>query len=406
MVRDKVVLAYSGGLDTSVCIRYLQTFYRYDVITVTVDCGQNDDYEEIEKKAEGIGAIKHIYIDAKEEFALNYVIPSIKANGLYQNKYPLATALARPLIATKVMEVANMEGAAAVAHGCTGKGNDQIRFDITMRSLNPRLKIVAPIRDMNLTRDIEIKFAEEQNIPITAIASKYSVDLNIWGRAIEGGNIEDAYLEPPEDAFQLVRFGNANAGYLELEFKDGIPVAVDGKYININSLIEYVNKKVGSYGVGIVDHIEDRVIGIKSREVYEAPAAIAIIEAHKDLEKMVLTKHELRFKQLVDEQWSWIIYSGLWQDPLRTDLDRFIDATQTKVSGKVKLKMREGSLCAVGRESIYSLYKNDLATFSAGSNFDQGLAKGFVELWGLQSIIANAVAIEGKFDQNGGRNSR
>jgi argininosuccinate synthase len=406
MVRDKVVLAYSGGLDTSVCIRYLQSLYRYDVITVTVDCGQNDDYEEIEKKAEGIGAIKHIYIDAKEEFALNYVIPSIKANGLYQNKYPLATALARPLIATKVMEVANMEGAAAVAHGCTGKGNDQIRFDITMRSLNPRLKIVAPIRDMNLTRDIEIKFAEEQNIPITAIASKYSVDLNIWGRAIEGGNIEDAYLEPPEDAFQLVRFGNANAGYLELEFKDGIPVAVDGKYININSLIEYVNKKVGSYGVGIVDHIEDRVIGIKSREVYEAPAAIAIIEAHKDLEKMVLTKHELRFKQLVDEQWSWIIYSGLWQDPLRTDLDRFIDATQTKVSGKVKLKMREGSLCAVGRESIYSLYKNDLATFSAGSNFDQGLAKGFVELWGLQSIIANAVAIEGKFDQYGGRNSR
>lgn len=406
MVRDKAVLAYSGGLDTSVCIRYLQTLYRYDVITVTVDCGQNDDYEEIEKKAEGIGAIKHIYIDAKEEFALNYVIPSIKANGLYQNKYPLATALARPLIATKVMEVANMEGAAAVAHGCTGKGNDQIRFDITMRSLNPRLKIVAPIRDMNLTRDIEVKFAEEQNIPISAIASKYSVDLNIWGRAIEGGNIEDAYLEPPEDAFQLVRFDNANAGYLELEFKDGIPVAVDGIYMNINSLIEYVNKKVGSYGVGIVDHIEDRVIGIKSREVYEAPAAIAIIEAHKDLEKMVLTKHELRFKQLVDEQWSWIIYSGLWQDPLRTDLDRFIDATQTKVSGKVKLKMREGSLCAVGRESIYSLYKNDLATFSAGSNFDQGLAKGFVELWGLQSIIANAVAIEGKFDQNVGRNSR
>ncbi len=406
MVKDKAVLAYSGGLDTSVCIRYLQTLYRYDVITVTVDCGQNDDFREIEKKAETIGAIKHIYIDAKEEFALNYVIPCIKANGLYQNKYPLATALARPLIATKVMEVANIEGAAAVAHGCTGKGNDQIRFDITMRSLNPKLKIVAPIRDMNLTRDIEIKFAEEQNIPISAVASKYSVDLNIWGRAIEGGNIEDAYLEPPEDAFQLVRFGNTNAGYLELEFKDGIPIAADGIYMNINRLIEYVNKKVGSFGVGIIDHIEDRVIGIKSREVYEAPAAIAIIEAHKDLEKMVLTKHELRFKQLVDEQWSWIIYSGLWQDPLRTDLDSFIHATQTKVSGKVKLKMQRGSLCVVGRESLYSLYKHDLATFSAGSNFDQGLAKGFVELWGLQSIIANAVATEGKFDQNGEQNSR
>lgn len=406
MVKDKAVLAYSGGLDTSVCIRYLQTLYRYDVITVTVDCGQNDDFGEIEKKAETIGAIKHIYIDAKEEFALNYVIPCIKANGLYQDKYPLATALARPLIATKVMEVANIEGAAAVAHGCTGKGNDQIRFDITMRSLNPKLKIVAPIRDMNLTRDIEIKFAEEQNIPISAVASKYSVDLNIWGRAIEGGNIEDAYLEPPEDAFQLVRFGNTNAGYLELEFKDGIPIAADGIYMNINRLIEYVNKKVGSFGVGIIDHIEDRVIGIKSREVYEAPAAIAIIEAHKDLEKMVLTKHELRFKQLVDEQWSWIIYSGLWQDPLRTDLDSFIHATQTKVSGKVKLKMQRGSLCVVGRESIYSLYKHDLATFSAGSNFDQGLAKGFVELWGLQSIIANAVATEGKFVQRGEQNSR
>src|SRR6476620_7204057 len=406
MVRDKVVLAYSGGLDTSVCIRYLQTLYRYDVITVTVDCGQNDDYEEIEKKAEGIGAIKHIYIDAKEEFALNYVIPSIKANGLYQNKYPLATALARPLIATKVMEVANMEGAAAVAHGCTGKGNDQIRFDITMRSLNPRLKIVAPIRDMNLTRDIEVKFAEEQNIPISAIASKYSVDLNIWGRAIEGGNIEDAYLEPPEDAFQLVRFGNANAGYLELEFKDGIPVAVDGKYININSLIEYVNKKVGSYGVGIVDHIEDRVIGIKSREVYEAPAAVAIIEAHKDLEKMVLTKHELQFKQIVDEQWSWLVYSGLWYEPLRTDLDRFIAETQNRVSGRVKLKIQKGSLRVVGRESKYSLYKNDLATYNIGSTFDQRLAKGFSELWGLQSIIANSTIKEVNASVEKGRKNR
>src|ERR1051326_4671910 len=223
MAKEKAVLAYSGGLDTSVCIRYLQNLHNYEVVTVTVDCGQDENFEEIAKKSTDTGAIKHIYIDAKEEFARDFVIPCIKANGLYQNKYPLATALARPLIAAKAIEVANLEGATAVAHGCTGKGNDQIRFDITMRSLNPRLKIVAPIRDMNLTRDIEIKFAEEQNIPINAIASKYSVDLNIWGRAIEGGNIEDAYLEPPEDAFQLVRFGNANAGYLELEFKDGIP---------------------------------------------------------------------------------------------------------------------------------------------------------------------------------------
>ncbi|MFL6453032.1 MAG: argininosuccinate synthase [Nitrososphaeraceae archaeon] len=394
MSKDKAVLAFSGGLDTSVCIKYLQNLHNYDVVTVTVDCGQNDDFEEIEKKSKAIGAIKHVYIDAKEEFAINYIIPCIKANGLYQNKYPLATALARPLIAAKAMKVADIEGATAIAHGCTGKGNDQIRFDVTMRALNPKLKIIAPIRDMNLTRDDEIKFAVEQDIPISAIATKYSVDLNIWGRAIEGGNIEDPYSEPPEDAFQLVKFDNNNVGYLELEFKSGTPIAVDGKYMAINSLIEYVNTKVGSFGVGIIDHIEDRVIGIKSREVYEAPAATAIIEAHKDLEKMVLTMHEIQFKQIVDQQWSWIIYAGLWYDPLRTDLDKFIDATQKRVTGKVKLKLQKGSLHVVGRESPYSLYRNDLATFGAGSKFDQGLAKGFVELWGLQSIIANSVANE------------
>jgi argininosuccinate synthase len=400
MSKDKAVLAFSGGLDTSVCIKYLQNLHNYDVVTVTVDCGQNDDFEEIEKKSKAIGAIKHVYIDAKEEFAINYIIPCIKANGLYQNKYPLATALARPLIAAKAMKVADIEGATAIAHGCTGKGNDQIRFDVTMRALNPKLKIIAPIRDLNLTRDDEIKFAVEQDIPISAIATKYSVDLNIWGRAIEGGNIEDPYSEPPEDAFQLVKFDNNNVGYLELEFKSGTPIAVDGKYMAINSLIEYVNTKVGSFGVGIIDHIEDRVIGIKSREVYEAPAATAIIEAHKDLEKMVLTMHEIQFKQIVDQQWSWIIYAGLWCDPLRTDLDKFIDATQKRVTGKVKLKLQKGSLHVVGRESPYSLYRNDLATFGAGSKFDQGLAKGFVELWGLQSIIANSLANERMHIQN------
>ena len=401
MLKDKVVLAYSGGLDTSVCIKYLQTIHNHDVITVTVDCGQKDDFKEIEKKAKAIGAIKHIYIDAKEEFALTYVIPCIKANGLYQGKYPLATALARPLIATKTTEVANKEGATAIAHGCTGKGNDQIRFDVTIRSINPKLKIIAPIRDMNLTRDIEMKFAKEQNIPISVEASKYSIDLNIWGRAIEGGNIEDPYFEPPEDAFQIVKFSNGKAGYLELDFEDGIPIAADGKHMNINGLIEYVNEKVGSFGVGIIDHIEDRVIGIKSREVYEAPAGVAIIEAHKDLEKMVLTKHELRFKQFVDEQWSWLIYSGLWQDPLRGDLDRFIDATQNRVNGKVKIKMQKGSLRVVGRESKYSLYKYDLATYAAGSTFDQAIAKGFAEIWGLQSIIANAIESNSKLKERG-----
>ncbi|AIF82809.1 argininosuccinate synthase [Candidatus Nitrososphaera evergladensis SR1] len=389
---NKVVLAYSGGLDTSVCIRYLQTLHKMDVITVTVDCGQDDDFAEIERRAKAIGAIKHVYVDAKDEFARDYVIPSIKANGLYQGKYPLATALARPLIAAKTVEVATKENAVAIAHGCTGKGNDQIRFDVTMRALRPDLKIIAPIRDMNLTRDVEIKYAKEQNIPISTEAKKYSIDLNLWGRAVEGGNIEDADFEPPEEAFQYINFKNDKAGYVEIEFDQGVPVAADGKHMSLTDLIQYVNDKAGAHGVGIVDHIEDRVVGIKSREVYEAPAAVTIIEAHRDLEKMVLTKHELAFKRMVDDQWSWLAYAGLWQDPLRTDLDRFIDATQTRVSGKVRVKLQRGSLRVVGRQSRYSLYKNDLATYAAGSTFDQSLAKGFVELWGLQSIIANSVA--------------
>ena len=395
----KVVLAYSGGLDTSVCVRYLQTLHKLDVITVTVDCGQEDDFKEIEKRAKAIGAIKHVYIDAREEFARDYVVPSVKANGLYQGKYPLATALARPLIAAKAVEVANREGATAISHGCTGKGNDQIRFDVTMRALNPSLKIIAPIRDMNLTRDVEMKFAKEQSIPISTEAKKYSIDLNLWGRAIEGGSIEDANSEPPEEAFKYIDFQNDKAGYIEIEFEKGVPVAADGKRMPLTDLIQYVNDKAGAHGVGIVDHIEDRVVGIKSREVYEAPAALTIIEAHKDLEKMVLTKHELAFKGVVDEQWSWLAYSGLWQDPLRDDLDKFIDATQVRVSGKVKLKMQRGSLRVVGRESKYSLYKNDLATYAAGSTFDQSLAKGFVELWGLQSIIANSVTADTTSDK-------
>jgi argininosuccinate synthase len=398
-INGTVVLAYSGGLDTSVCIRYLQTLHKLDVITVTVDCGQQDDFKEIEKKADAIGATKHVYIDAREDFARDYIVPSIKANGLYQGKYPLATALARPLIAAKAVEVAKKEGAIAVAHGCTGKGNDQIRFDVTMRALSPDLKIIAPIRDLNLTRDLEISFAKEQNIPISSEAKKYSIDINLWGRALEGGKIEEADFEPPEDAFQFINFQNDKAGYMEIEFEEGIPVAVDDEHIPLVDLIQYANDVAGGHGIGIIDHIEDRVVGIKSREVYEAPAALAIIEAHKDLEKMVLTKHELAFKQIVDNQWSWLAYSGLWQDPLRTDLDKFIDATQNRVSGKVRLKMEKGSLRVVGRKSKYSLYKDALATYATGSTFDQSLAKGFVELWGLQSVIANSVIARVNIDR-------
>jgi argininosuccinate synthase len=375
MVKEKCILAYSGGLDTSVCIKYLELLHNLDVITVTVDCGQNEDFKEIENRSKEIGAVQHYYVDAKEEFVNDYISHCIKANGLYENQYPLGTALARPLIAKKVVEISNKENAKTIAHGSTGKGNDQVRFDIT------------------LTRDIEIQFAKEHNIPISTEVKKYSIDMNIWGRSIEGGDLENPFVEPPESCFKFIKFKNSDVGYLEIEFEKGLPIIADGKRMNLIDLINYINSKAGSCGVGIVDHIEDRIIGIKSREVYECPAAIVLIQAHQDLEKMVLTSHELRFKHIVDQQWSWMTYSGLWQDPLLNDLDKFIDATQNRVTGKVKMRMQNGSMRIVGRESQFSLYKNDLATYSSKSIFDQQLGKGFVELWGLQSITSNSIAI-------------
>ncbi len=402
MVKEKCILAYSGGLDTSVCIKYLQLLHNLDVITVTVDCGQNDDFKEIENRSKEIGAVQHYYVDAKEEFVNDYISHSIKANGLYENQYPLGTALARPLIAKKVVEISNKENAKTIAHGSTGKGNDQVRFDITIKSLNPNLRIIAPIRDMNLTRDIEIQFAKEHNIPISTEVKTYSIDMNIWGRSIEGGDLENPFVEPPESCFKFIKFKNSDVGYMEIEYEKGLPITADGKRMNLIDLINYINFKAGSYGVGIVDHIEDRIIGIKSREVYECPAAIVLIQAHQDLEKMVLTSHELRFKHIVDQQWSWMTYSGLWQDPLLNDLDKFIDATQNRVTGKVKMRMQNGSIRIVGRESKFSLYKNDLATYSSDSIFDQQLGKGFVELWGLQSITANSIAINLNKKENKG----
>ena len=395
-MKGKAVLAFSGGLDTSVVVKYLQEKHNLDVVTVTVDVGQGDDQKKIATKAKKLGVIKHYNLDARAEFVNDFIFPSIKANALYQKKYCLATALARPLIAQKVVDIAKKENAKALAHGCTGKGNDQVRFDVTMRS-GTTLPIIAPIRDLNLTRDVELKFAKKHGIQIDSAAKRFSIDQNLWGRAIEGGAMEDAYKEPPEDAFIWVKTRNMpdKPQYLEIEFKEGVPVAVDGRHLKPIELIQYINKKAGACGVGIVDHIEDRVVGIKSREVYETPAATCLIEAHTDLEKMVLTKHELKFKSMVDSEWAWLAYSGLWQDPLKSDLDMFINATQKRVSGTVKLKMLKGSLIVVGRKSEYSLYSHDLATYGSGSTFDQTLAKGFVELWGLQSTEANKLLKKG-----------
>ena len=386
----KAILAFSGGLDTSVVVKYLQEKHDMDVITVTVDVGQGDNPKAIATKAKKLGVKKHYNIDAKKEFVTKYIFPSIKTNALYQKKYCLATALARPLIANKVLEIARKEKVTALAHGCSGKGNDQVRFDITMRA-GSNLPIIAPIRDLNLDRTTELQFAKKHGIKIDNVAKKFSIDQNLWGRAIEGGVLEDAYKEPPDDAFIWVKTKNLpnKPSYLEIKFEKGIPTSVDGKSKNPVELIEYLNKKAGAAGIGIVDHIEDRVVGIKSREVYETPAATCLIEAHSDLEKMVHTKHQTKFKSLVDDEWSWLVYSGLWEDPLKRDLDSFVEQTQKNVTGTVKLKLYKGSLRVVGRKSKYSLYSHDIATYGKGSTFDQKLSKGFVELWGLQSTEAN-----------------
>ncbi len=390
---SKAVLAFSGGLDTSVCIRYLQKVHNLDVITLTIDVGQDDDFEEIKRISSSLGAVDHLYIDAKEEFIQEYITPAIKANALYQHDYPLATALARPLIAKKAVEAAKKFSANYVSHGCTGKGNDQIRFDVTIKSLDKNLNIIAPIRDLNLSRDKEIEFAKENDIRISEISKKYSIDKNLWGRSIEGGELEDLNNEPLNDAFEFVKFENNSVGVVEIGFENGIPVSLDGNSEELQSLINKLNKMAGSFGVGIVDHVEDRVIGLKTREVYEAPAALILIAAHRDLEKLTLTNQELQFKTLVDEKWAWLAYSGLWLDPLLCDLNQFINKTQERVTGKIKIKMQNGNYRVIGRSSKFSLYDEYASTYLSSSTFDQTISKGFVELWGLQSIIANSVIL-------------
>jgi len=387
----KIVLAYSGGLDTSVAIKWLNEKYNAEIITLTLDIGQKEDFKNIEERAYKIGAIKHYTIDAKEEFVRDYIFPAIKANAMYEEKYPLSTALGRPLIAKKLVEIAHKEGAEAVAHGCTGKGNDQLRIEITVRALDPSLKIFAPTRDWGMSRDQELKYAEKHNIPISRISKKYSVDQNLWGRSIEGGPLEDPWNIPEEDVWEWTvspEKAPNEPKIIEIEFKDGIPIKVDGKLMDSLSLINYLNEIAGSHGVGRIDHIEDRIVGIKSRETYECPAAITIIEAHKDLEKLVLNRRELNFKRIVDNEWAFLVYAGLWEDPLRYDLDAFINKVNERVEGTVRIKLYKGSIMVVGRQSPYSIYDIKTATYESISTFDQTLSKGFVSLWGLQTVFS------------------
>ncbi|MEM2103293.1 MAG: argininosuccinate synthase [Candidatus Bathyarchaeia archaeon] len=393
MSKEKVVLAYSGGLDTSIMVKWIQEYYKADVITLTLDVGQGVDFKRVEERALTLGAIKHYSIDARYEFVAEYVFPAIKANALYEDKYPLSAALSRPLIAKKLVEVSKKEKATAVAHGCSGKGNDQVRFDVTVRSLAPNLKIIAPVREWQLTRDKEIEFAKERNIPIpSSVENPYSIDQNLWGRSIECGVLEDPEHEPPEEIFEWTLPPEKcpdKPEYVTIEFENGIPRALNNEEMDPVSLIAKLNQIGGMHGIGRIDHIEDRIVGIKSREIYECPAAAIILEAHKDLEKMVLTNHEIEFKKYVDTQWTFLAYAGLWVDPLRNDLEAFIDKTQMRVSGKVNLKLYKGNLRVVGRSSPYSMYELKLATYDVITTFDQTLAKGFVELWGFQSKTFN-----------------
>jgi len=391
-MKDTTLLAYSGGLDTSVLIKWLQEKYDVDVITVTLDVGQQDDLKEIEEKAKSLGAKKHYSIDAKEEFATNYVFPAIKANALYEGKYPVSTALGRPLIASKIVEIAEKEGATTVAHGCTGKGNDQVRFDVTIKALAPNLKVMAPVREWGLARDEEMKFAKARGIPISRLANPYSIDQNLWGRSIECGPLENPEQEPPEEVFEWTvppEKAPDKPEYLTIKFEYGVPCAMNGEDLHPVTFIQTLNKIAGKHGVGRVDHMEDRLVGIKSREVYECPAAMILLEAHKDLEKLVLTRHEVLFKQQIDAQWTFLVYTGLWMDPLREDLEAFIDKTQERVCGEVKVKLYKGGFQVVGRSSPMSLYDINLATYDIQTTFDQSYSEGFIELWGLPTRVSN-----------------
>ena len=393
------MLAYSGGLDTSVLIKYLQEKLNAQVITVTVDVGQQEDLKAAEEKAKKLGVLKHFSIDAKDEFAKDYIFPAIKANALYEGKYPISTSLSRPLIAAKMVEIAEKEGATALAHGCTGRGNDQVRFDVTLGSLAPGKKIIAPVREWGLTREEEIAYAKTKGIPVSAAAKKYSIDASVWGRAIECGLLEDASQIPPDDAYEWTvspEQAPNKPEFVTIQFEAGVPVAVNGKAMLPLELIEEMNKIAGRNGVGRIDHIEDRLVGIKSREVYECPAATVILEAHKDLEKMVMTRHQVLFKQGIDAEWVFLAYAGLWVDPLKDDLDAFINKSQENVTGEVKLKLYKGSMLVVGRSSPYSLYDKNLANYNIKTGFDQSLSHGFIELWGLQTRMYNALKLSGK----------
>ena len=388
----KVVLAYSGGVDTSVCIPYLKNEWGVEeVITLAADLGQGDELEPIRKKALASGASESLVIDATEEFVKDYAFPAIQANALYEYRYPLSTALARPLIAKLLVEAAEKYGADAIAHGCTGKGNDQVRFDVSIGALNPKIKILAPAREWKMSREETIAYGEKCGIPSPVKkSSPYSIDRNLLGMAIEAGILEDPWEEPPEEVYLMTKAIEQTPDkpeYLEIGFDSGNPVSLNGKDLSPVALISQLNEIVGNHGIGRIDMIENRLVGIKSREIYETPAILVLMHAHRDLESLTLTADVTRYKRGIEETYSQMIYNGLWYNPLKTALDAFIQDTQKRVTGTVRLKLFKGNATIVGRKSENSLYSFDLATYGAEDEFDHKAAEGFVYVWGLPTRV-------------------
>ena len=386
---NKVVLAYSGGLDTSVAIIWLKQKYNLDVIALNVNVGSGHDFPTIRQKALAAGAVKAVIKDAKERFVTDFIFPALQADAIYEGQYPLATALSRPLMAKLLVDTAVKEEAIAVAHGCTGKGNDQVRFEVSINTLSPNLKIIAPAREWGMTREQTISYAKRYNIPVPTTAdSPYSIDENLWGRSIECGVLEDPWLEPPEEAFTWTKSPNTapdEPAYIEIGFEKGIPVTIDGQKMDGVSLIQRLNELVGKHGIGRIDHMENRLVGIKSREIYEAPAAAALLQAHQALEAMTLSKEQLRFKQKVAMEYADLIYNGLWFTSLRQDLAAYVNNSQRYVTGTVRLKLFKGNLTIVGRKSPFSLYSYGLATYDKEDVFDQSASPGFIHIWGLSA---------------------